>query len=55
MTTKQKIIATLELRGDRLIMIQEFGFNKIETDVTGVWHFFKDYMEYLKQPDDKQH
>ena len=51
MKTKQKIIAELELRGNRLIMIQQFGFNKNEIDVTGVWHFFKDYMEYLKEPE----
>lgn len=52
---KKQTIAELELRGDRLIMIQKFGkwnTSKIEVDVTGVWHFFKDYQEYLKQPMD---
>lgn len=47
---KTKQIAELELRGDRLILLQRFRDNKIEVDVTGVWHFFKDYMKYLEEP-----
>ena len=52
MPYKQEI-AMLELRGDRLILIQKFGNMKasqVEVDVTGVWHFFKDYLEYLSTP-----
>ncbi len=54
MTNKE--IAMLELRGDRLILIQKFGkmnASQVEVDVTGVWHFFRDYQEYLSTPLDK--
>jgi len=50
---KKQEIAMLELRGDRLILIQKFGkmnASQVEVDVTGVWHFFKDYQEYLSTP-----
>lgn len=50
---KSKVKMELELRGNRLIMhYQTFNAVKMEVDVTGVWHFFKDYMEYLKEPKD---
>jgi len=50
---RKQEIAMLELRGDRLILIQKFGdmkVSQVEVDVTGVWHFFKDYQDYLKTP-----
>lgn len=50
---KKTTLAEIELRGDRLILIQKFGhmnLSEIEVDVTGVWHFFKEMQEYLKEP-----
>lgn len=48
---KNKLKMELELRGNRLILhYDDFRNIKTEIDVTGVWHFFKDYQEFLKHP-----
>ena len=49
--TMKKIPMELELRDDRLILhYSSFQGVKMEVDITGVWHFFKDYQEFLKEP-----
>ena len=48
MSNKQKL--EIELRGDRLFAISSHLGHKTELDVTSVWHFCKEAMEYLKEP-----
>lgn len=47
-------IAHLVYRDKRLYLEYSFKGRKLsETDVTPLWHFFKEFQEYLKEPSDE--
>lgn len=43
-------LGEIEIRGNRLYLIQRFGSGTVEQDVTPLWNFFKDLEKYMKNP-----
>lgn len=47
---KKKIDLEIELRGNRLYLIHKDGVSNFEIDISPVWTFFKESIDYLKEP-----
>ncbi len=49
----KEIIAEISLEGSRLFLIhRRKGIEVSKTDVTAVWHFFKEFQTTLSEPKD---